>query len=74
MTHGTPTAYNRYKCRCDDCRKAWAVYDKAGRLSRQARGICVDCGQKAASPHTRCDLHLLKMRARYHERKAQVTA
>lgn len=24
--HGTPNEYNKYKCRCDLCRKAWSEY------------------------------------------------
>lgn len=24
--HGTPSAYQNYKCRCDDCRAAWNEY------------------------------------------------
>lgn len=34
MKHGTITGYTHHKCRCDECRAAWRLYDreyKAGR-------------------------------------------
>ena len=24
--HGTPGGYTNHRCRCDDCRRAWAEY------------------------------------------------
>lgn len=26
LTHGSPSTYNNHKCRCADCKKAWADY------------------------------------------------
>lgn len=26
LEHGRPSTYNNHKCRCGDCRKAWAKY------------------------------------------------
>lgn len=74
MTHGTVNGYNNHKCRCDECRAAWGVYEKVQRLKRVAAGLCTDCAERAAVGHVRCETHLAKMRARYHERKARVTA
>jgi hypothetical protein len=41
--HGTVTGYSNHKCRCPDCRKAWAVYFgprcKAYRARNVAAGL-----------------------------------
>lgn len=74
MTHGTVNGYNNHKCRCVECRAAWSVYDKAGRARRRAAGLCRDCLAPASGIHSRCENHLARLRARYHERKARVTA
>lgn len=31
--HGTASTYNNHKCRCDECRIAWAEYVKARRVT-----------------------------------------
>lgn len=36
MKHGTVGAYNRYGCRCDDCRLAKSKLNKRVRLERKA--------------------------------------
>jgi hypothetical protein len=28
--HGTPNGYSNYRCRCDECRAAWASYFRDG--------------------------------------------
>lgn len=28
IKHGSPSTYNNYKCRCDECRAAWRVYSR----------------------------------------------
>ena len=35
--HGTVTGYTNHKCRCDDCRGAWAAYVKTYRASNKER-------------------------------------
>lgn len=30
-THGTPSMYTNYKCRCDECKRAWRVYFRSYR-------------------------------------------
>lgn len=31
IAHGTPAAYTNDKCRCVDCKRAWAAYTKRRR-------------------------------------------
>lgn len=33
--HGRASTYNNYKCRCDECRKAWADYIREGGYVRR---------------------------------------
>jgi hypothetical protein len=35
--HGTVTAYTNHKCRCDECRGAWAEYVKSYRKANKER-------------------------------------
>jgi hypothetical protein len=37
VAHGTATAYNRHKCRCEDCRAAWAEVMRRYRNSSGTR-------------------------------------
>lgn len=32
--HGTAGAYTNHRCRCDDCRAAWATYHRQWRRNR----------------------------------------
>lgn len=60
MKHGKASTYTNHKCRCDECRRAWAAYfrsrNKARRQQRQALGICIECKQPATRG-LRCALH-----------------
>lgn len=42
VPHGTATAYNRHKCRCEDCRAAWSEvmrqYRNGGSRSKAQHG------------------------------------
>lgn len=35
LIHGRASTYNNYKCRCDECRKAWADYIREGGYVRR---------------------------------------
>jgi uncharacterized protein with ATP-grasp and redox domains len=35
LVHGRASTYNNYKCRCDECRKAWADYIREGGYVRR---------------------------------------
>ena len=40
--HGTVNGYGNLRCRCDDCRAAWAEYFRGLRAARTARGLPPD--------------------------------
>ena len=35
LIHGRASTYNNYKCKCDECRKAWADYIREGGYVRR---------------------------------------
>lgn len=53
-THGTPSTYANYKCRCEPCRDAWRAYKAKAKAARKADGVCVDCGAPADTYRVRC--------------------
>lgn len=61
IPHGTVSGYRDRRCRCQDCRDAWAAYKRADREYRKAMGICWDCSQPAG-PTLRCALHQVSTR------------
>lgn len=80
--HGTTNGYSNLKCRCQDCRDAWASWYKADRYAREAQLSRAVPGRyqpehgKASTYENwlcRCDpcrtAHSAKDRARYLKRK-----
>jgi hypothetical protein len=37
IPHGTAGGYTNHKCRCDECRAVWSVYNRAAKQRRRAR-------------------------------------
>jgi len=48
MTHGTVAAYSYRGCRCAECRRMWAAYQKAYSRVRRILGRCTRCTGPAA--------------------------
>lgn len=56
--HGTVNGYSNLKCRCADCRSAWADYMWLRRRERHAKGVPADIHGKYTTYYNymcRCD-------------------
>jgi hypothetical protein len=48
LTHGNKSTYVNHRCRCDDCRRAWAQYIRNLRI-RKAHGMPVAARRRNAA-------------------------
>jgi hypothetical protein len=43
--HGTPGGYTNHRCKCVDCRTAWATYRRVRRIKEALPPTCSRCGE-----------------------------
>lgn len=72
MTHGKSGTYVNQRCRCAECRAAWAAAILVSKRKRRARGQCVECVQPTGGA-ARCERHRL-VNALRSQRNRRVTA
>jgi hypothetical protein len=54
MKHGTIGCYTNHKCRCDECRSAWATWQRRARQRRRTSGAAAVHGTVSTYTNHAC--------------------